>query len=465
MDRTFLVVLGMIVVYASFFIFFMLSKHYSFMTYMYDLGVYDTVFWNILAFGDQGFPFAGNQQSQLVYLLLPIYALGSNAVTLLIIQSVIVPLGAIPLYKLAKMELGESKLALFIVLAYLLYPPLHGASSFDFHLQSFLPTFFLAAAYYYRSSKWKRYILFLILVLITTRYASYLAATFGIYLLLPHLKSIVTTRKADLSSILTNPSIKFAIITIIASSFLILIHNMVQIEGFWITPTNPIGISFEDKFMYFFNLYGPLGFISMLNPGHILAASPWIGATLVTDNIEYLAIYNHHSTFIIAFLFIGLVQGLKKMSLQGRKVSIVLILIATVIFFSTVDPVASNPYQPITPGWPNVTEMDLALVNITETIPENASVFTQNNIAPHLSNRQEIWITFDKIDIYPDYIIVDIGHYSYYDPSFGQSPASVLPQLLDSGKYELKIQCGETISLYQKGYRGDIINPQMCIEK
>lgn len=460
-STAYLLVLLMVAGYAIFFSYFTITKHLSFMTYMYDLGVYDHRLWVILTDGDPNFPFGGNQQSQLFYALVLVYAIYASPVLLLVIQSWIVPLGALWIHGLAKRELGGKIIPVLLAMVYLLYPPLHGASSFDFHFQAFLPTLFLAAAYYYFSQKWKRYYLFLGLILSTTRYASYFSVTFGLSLLLPHLKKLLSRKEVNTAGLLSNAQARYALVTVLISLVTLVIHNAVQIESFVVTPTNPAAVSLQERLIYMVMLYGPLAFVPLLDPSQILASAPWLIVAFTTDNREYLAIYNQHPAFVTAFLFIGLVIAMKRFSVKGRSVAMALILFATISFFVVSDPVFAKPYPPITPRWPNVTEKDQVLEAMVSTIPDEASVLTQNNIAPHLTHRKEIFITLGSENASPDYIIVDRGHYSYYDPSFGVPPAAVVPSLISSGTYGLRAQCDQML-LYQKGFKGVTARPPGC---
>jgi uncharacterized membrane protein len=428
---------------------------------MYDLGVYDHNLWAKSVNGDPRFPFGGNQQSQLFYVLALVYSIYANPISLLVIQSWVVPLGAIWIHGLARRELGGKIIPILFAAAYLLYPPLHGASSFDFHFQAFLPSLFLAVAYYYSSQKWKHYYVFVGLILLTTRYASYFLLTFGVSLLLPYLRIVIPKKSVNSAVFSSLSSRKHLLVTVSISLIVLAVHNAVQVESFVVTPTNPAIISPQERLTYLANLYGPLAFVSLLEPSQLLMSLPWLAVIFATDNREYLAIYNQHPAFVTAFLFVGAVMAMKRFSVKGRSVAMALILLTTFAFFAVGDPVFAKPYQPITPRWPIVTEKDIVLESLLNTIPENASVLTQNNIAPHLTQRRNIFISLDDVNLRPDYIIVDTSHYSYYDPSFGLPPAAVVPGLTASGSYGLRAQCSGML-LYEKDFKGQTVAPQGC---
>lgn len=132
-----------ILLYAAYMIYFTILNHRHFNTYSYDLGIYDNQFWQAL----HGHPFrstpslrAGNwsilriHAELSLYAFLPFYAVAPRAETLLVLQSLTIAAGAIPIYRFSARRLPRSVAAMLAV-AYLLYPPLHGANFYDFHFQ------------------------------------------------------------------------------------------------------------------------------------------------------------------------------------------------------------------------------------------------------------------------------------------------------------------------------------------
>lgn len=138
--------------YAVYMSLFTVWSHRRFGTYGYDLGQYNAVFFSTL----HGRPLRcsplgltanwsdlSNHADLAVFALLPFYALRPGAETLLILQATIIALGAIPLFRFAGRRLPRAY-ALLLALAYLVYPPLHGANLFDFHFQPIAASFVLA---------------------------------------------------------------------------------------------------------------------------------------------------------------------------------------------------------------------------------------------------------------------------------------------------------------------------------
>jgi uncharacterized membrane protein len=139
------------VAYAVYMSVFTLRMHGRFGTYGYDLGQMDNVFWSTL----HGHPFHDaplglvddwselrNHADLSAVFFLPLYALKPGAPTLLLIQSCVLGLGAIPVYRFAARRVSRGAACLMAV-AYLLYPPMHGLQFYDFHFQPIASTFVL----------------------------------------------------------------------------------------------------------------------------------------------------------------------------------------------------------------------------------------------------------------------------------------------------------------------------------
>jgi uncharacterized membrane protein len=139
-----------IVGYATFFTAQLFFRYYSFGSGSLDLGNMDQAIWNTLhgrLFHQTNQPGVFNRLSLHVEpILIPIsllYLIYSGPEILFIFQSIVVALGAIPVFALARLKLKNDGLALIFAIAYLMYPPLQAANLLDFHAVTLAPTFLL----------------------------------------------------------------------------------------------------------------------------------------------------------------------------------------------------------------------------------------------------------------------------------------------------------------------------------
>jgi uncharacterized membrane protein len=168
-------------------------QHRHFGTSAYDLGNYDTMFFNTL----HGHPFRcpavfpkGENWTMLsthaeltMFALLPFYAIRPGSETLLIMQAVALALGAFPVYRFAARRLPRPAAAV-LALAYLAYAPMHQANFYDVHFQPFAVLFTLWALDMLDARRPILFTLFFVLALGCREDVPIGFAVLGVYLLL-----------------------------------------------------------------------------------------------------------------------------------------------------------------------------------------------------------------------------------------------------------------------------------------
>src|SRR4030042_1987639 len=162
-------------------------RHYTFQTQTYDMAIFEQSFWNtfqgrFLYNSIEGKNHLAVHLSPFLILLLPFYLLYKSAYTLLILQTLVLALGVLPLYFLAK-DLINKKIALIFSLAYLLYPSLHHVNLFDFHAVPFAVPLLLSFFYFWHRQKLWGASVFLLLAAATKENIILAVLFVGIYLL------------------------------------------------------------------------------------------------------------------------------------------------------------------------------------------------------------------------------------------------------------------------------------------
>ena len=144
-----------VVGYAVIFSYLTLVRYAAFEARALDMGNLNQAIWNT-AYGNwfhlTNQPGTVNRLSLHVEpILLPIallYRLYPAPPLLLVLQSVVVALGALPLFALAQYKLGNEWMALVFAIVYLFNPTIQAANWLEFHPITLAPTFLLAAFYY-----------------------------------------------------------------------------------------------------------------------------------------------------------------------------------------------------------------------------------------------------------------------------------------------------------------------------
>jgi len=518
-DKIQLSIIVCITVYTIIFSYFTILRHYSFDSGAWDLGTYEQMLWNTINSGKlfwtapdpinpTGF-FFGTHFSPILFIILPIYFLYQATETLLVLQSFVIALGALPLYWLARDEL-KSKIAGFVIaLAYLLYAPLHGVNWFDFHTQAFIPLFFNLAFYYFTKKKWIKYLICVIFVLSVNEAMPLMIIAMGIYGLwkrrnditeyLSKKKNMLEDKTAliSLSTIILgfvwfivarkiistiNPSLPFTMWnefgTDLPSIFVAMISN----------PLNTLEVMFSrysvDKFFYIVELFLPLLFLSFLDPPSLFIALPWIGMSFLSNINPYITPVGYqYPAHILTIIFVSAIYGVKRLKIIKRRVelsprfkwkksfkisdkqlqqtALVLIIICSVSTYIGLSPLGVNLKIGVN-GRPVGSSYNQVLRDVISFIPNNATISTQNNIFPIFARRMNAYP-------YPsdeaDYILVDSRNMWYHVNVPFQHVETNIPHFdeLISGVVKNKtfglLVAVDGIYLFKKDYQGNASTP------
>ena len=160
----------------------------------YDLGIYDQTVWNLsqgriwmttLVYETGGFY---DHFEPILLLFVPLYWLWSDVRVLLIVQSIVLALGAVPIYLYAHYRFKtwhyRNLLALVIAAAYLVYPAMHNANLNDFHEVSLLPPLLGFALYGLLTGRPRVTWVFLALCLMVKEDFSVTFLMFGLFIMI-----------------------------------------------------------------------------------------------------------------------------------------------------------------------------------------------------------------------------------------------------------------------------------------
>jgi len=136
---------------------FTVTKHRNYCSFAWDLGIFNQAFWTTTKemsifrntcelFLVKSGSFFGVHFSPILYSLIPVYTISKNPETLLIAQSIILGIAALPLYLFTKERINE-KAGLVASLIYLSNPMIHGINTYDFHVQCFIPLLIFSQFY------------------------------------------------------------------------------------------------------------------------------------------------------------------------------------------------------------------------------------------------------------------------------------------------------------------------------
>lgn len=416
-DRVFL--LSAIIAYNLVFNFLSLKRHWSLNSSYLDLGLEAQAVWNTAhgrffetSFGPQGQTLSALSYhlTPIILLLSPLYLFWPRPESLLVAQTLVLSLGAIPIFLLGKKYLDSRILTWVFVVSYFFYPPLEYSNLFDFHYVTLATTFLLFAFYFLDQKKGLAFYLFLTLAVSTKENLALVAALFGVYLFW-----FLRQRKRG-----------GVLFLIFVSYFLVsTFYLMPKLGGGFGALgrySTLIGVPVKaflsllnlDKIKYLFHLLVSVGFLPLLAPGALLLASLELLLNLLSDYNPQWQVKFHYTAAITPFVFISAIYGAKRLKeltdsmLPGLKHLNILIslYILSLAFLWNVLHSPSPLFYKFDWSKYQETSETVAARQFLKTIPAGASVSAMNNLGPHLSNRRFLY-RFPIKALVADYVVVD----------------------------------------------------------
>jgi len=492
-----------------------ISKHYTFQTSAWDLGIYEQVLWSTANHGElfwysvelpinQGGSFFGIHFSPFLFLIIPFYWVFQSTEALLVLQTIFVALGAVPLYLIAREETNERAALVFSIL-YLIYPPLHGMNLHDFHVQAFLPFTFFSAFYFFKNQRWRSYLFFIVLSMMTIEFVPIITIFIGLYGLWTCRRELLSLHRRGLSGLISNRRFLVSMLTIILSlSWFMMARQILfffnpsprphpgwsefgdpiyDLQGFLVSiisdPLHVIRFMVQPlggKIYYLVVLFAPIGFMSFLSPPTLLIGTPWFLASLLSSYENYYNPIGYQWVgFVIPFIFISALYGSKRFMkiLQSRsgthnllsKVNVFHRVTTSKLFLGMIL-LTSLFLASLGSGLPLpiVTHRHHILEDLIALVPSNSSVLTQNDIFPHLSKRLNSYVGSNPVGNYShtvfDYVLVDTKSKWYIGGhDFSQLPLNEFVQeALNSGDYGF-VTAVDGIWMLKKDFEGKITFP------
>jgi uncharacterized membrane protein len=441
-----------------------------------------------------------NNLSPDALLVMPIFYLHQSALTLAYLQIVVICITALIIFFAAKKLIKDSFLAFAFCFAFLFNPGIWGLLTFDFHMEFLIIPFYILTFYYYMTSNKKLFVVSLLLLLGTIEVAPLLAITLGLGLFayekyLSKGKGIEKGKKSMLA-ILIVASLIAGCAYFIAIKYLIASYSTsyTQLPAILKITTGHITSLFSSllasaahplQFVHFlFLLYTApwdlfvlllsallvfmaFGFFELYRPkAALLLLLPWFAAVLVegwTGTVFLIVPSLYGYSYFIGAAFAAAVMG--AMSLPANKKNIkrqainpiviggiAVIIIAIMLNFISVAFVSTTPIlfvinygSPIILSQSNATQ----ILQLATLIPKNASLFTEDSIAPHVAQRMQLEFPTSEAQtnsfFVPQYILVSYSTANVYtDNDLGN-----FGYLISNYSYELYARNGSA-RLYRK---------------
>jgi uncharacterized membrane protein len=469
-----LVVVTAALSYALYFSHYTLLQHRRFGTYGFDLGINVNWCFNALEghpfrstvlFGPDGGNFISGHAIFAMFLWLPIFALKPGAEVLLVYQSVMVGLAAIPLYLFARTQIPRWT-AVIVALVYLSYAPLHGPNFYDYHeLLVALPFHFLL--YWLIATGRLGWATLLVPIIWAHREDMAVGLVIlGSFLALAGYRVRFGIGLA-VSSLVWFMIIKFAIMPAAGSWWFADIYKQLMPEGTkgygGVVQTILINPAFflstllrQDKLIYFLHMFAPLAFLPCRRFLLIYLAIPGFFFTLMTTGYApTLGIGFQYTTHWVPYVFASTVIGLRllgqQLGAERRQAAACAALLAVWAHSAVFGAVFQH--DTFVGGSVRVTfeesEKDkrtyAAFTELIANIPPDASVAASETEVPHIAARLNAY-TLRSAHGDATYLLVRKN---------GSHSVDVLRDAFTRNDYGLVGQHDRTFYLFKKDHKSD----------
>ncbi|MFN8533618.1 MAG: DUF2079 domain-containing protein [Dehalococcoidia bacterium] len=416
-----------IAIYAFTFAQLSILQHQSHKTHAFDLGNMDQAVWNTA----NGRPFEFSNweggrtrlAAHVEPILLPIaqvYRLFSGPETLLVIQAIVISLGALPVFWLARDKLRNDFAAITFASAYLLSPELEAANLSDFHPVSLASSFLLFAFYFLHKDRYVGFVVFAILAMMTKEQVPLSIAMLSLYI-------VFVKRK---------PFIGWPVFAVAGAWFLVAFLVVLpannptraspylsRYDQLGSSPLEVIGTlitdpgkafpakSFPDKLLYLRQLFSPVAFLAWLSPLALLPALPDLTINLLSSFEAMYSGGSHYSAVIVPFIIIASIDGLALLASLIARLSVRLVqpfvyTMSGAVLLLSVFSYYNSVVLLLADNFPQVTDHHRLLSQIVALIPPDSSVSAGTTLNPHVSQRQRLYLFPDLADA--EYVLVDV---------------------------------------------------------
>ena len=385
-------------------------RHDAYATGRFDLGNMVQAVWSTAhghplrmtdVHGDQISRLAAHVDPILV-LFAPLWRLWPSPQLLLVVQALVVALGALPVFLLARKHLRSARAGLGFALAYLLYPATGWLTLNEFHPVALATSFLLFAFWYLDEDRLVPFALFAVAAAACKEEIALVVAGFGIWYALGR-------RRWAAGAVITAVAGVWAAIAI---AVVIPHYNAGAESDFYgrysevggsaggilkTTVTHPLRIAeaaFSSRDLhYLLQLVAPLAGLCLLAPLVLVAALPELAINLLSSTTTQTSIHFHYTAGLISPLVIAAVFGAKRIGRWAVPISMLAVLAALV---------GNYRLGPI-PGWRHlpggqqfqataqrVSEHDRIADRALSLIPGTAVVSATNTLGGHLSARSRV---------------------------------------------------------------------------
>lgn len=426
----------------------------------FDMGLEDQTMWSTL----HGHLFGVTLERRLTtsylgYHVEPISAVGPllylffpSPISLIVLKNVVITLGAIPAFLLARKHLGSAYAGLIFSLVYLLFPGLESAQLYDWHAYTLTTPFLLAAFCVLEARRYGWLVIFVALAAATKENSPLDAVPLGAYLFLIH-------RRFRLGAGMALAGLAwFGVAT-----YLIVPHFNAEGQSWLWTRYGGMGGSPVGALRYFLDnpqaivapvpddpnwrylalLLAPVAWLTLLSPTALFLMIPALAVNVLTayEPMHLIETY-HYSAHLVPFVLLGAIYAMGTIARLGKRVrirrEITIGLLSTIVLATTLVYHHYRGYTPLSGEYVGfqVDDHDRLGDQLARQVyamaPLDVPLSAQSNLYPHVSHRPSIWM-FPEIDT-AQIIFLDVSTLPN-TTGINEGIHDRVKQVLDSGEF------------------------------
>jgi uncharacterized membrane protein len=379
------------------------TAHARFGTYGFDLGIYDQATW-LLSRGRapfvaiRGLDLFGQHAAYIMVLVAPLYRLWADPRLLLLLQVLFLALPAVVLYRVGGRHLGHPAAGLAVAVAYLAYPGVQWAISWQFHPEAIAAGLLALAVLAADRGRYRAMAVWLALAALCGEEVGLVVAGFGL-LLVAGGRRTVGWRTAGaglgwflLATYVLEPLHAGRVTRLFETDYGIAGTGPLALLGALPTMAGhalQTGMA-NDGLFYLLLVFLPLLGLPLLAPRWLWPVAPALLLNLAAVQPEHHQLRFHYLATAAPLLAAGAVAGLARVRSARRPLLAPLLVLLVVVACFTSWRYGPAPWarDPVAiPAGPT----DQARRQALALVPEGAPVSAQYNLVPHLDHRVEVY--------------------------------------------------------------------------
>jgi uncharacterized membrane protein len=368
-------------------------------TSAYDFGLYEQGVWLLSRFDSpfvtlMGRNLFGDHSSFILLFLVPFYWFNPSTSFLLVVQSVVIASGAVPLFWYALRRLQSGGAAMVIALGYLIHPAVVWTNLENFHPDCFLAPLIALIVVSAAERRWRVYWVAVVLALLVKEDVAFVLVPIGLFV------ALRGDRRRGLITAAASLGVMALMFFVVMRSF-----TGVAFRNSWRIPFGGVGgflttlvtrpwdvvvhLTSDTRPRYLWQVFAPLGFVAALAPSAALTALGVVGVNLLSTFWYQYQVQYHYSLVIVPGLAFATIEAFFRLKSEFRRSVATFVAGCSLVcaYFWVPLPFTRVAYESWSPSSPQV----VATAELFAKIPADASLSAYHPLTAQLARRHEIY--------------------------------------------------------------------------